>query len=659
MTKKFEEVMIEIIALVEKCLSIFFKVMNFFFISHPQYLLFIIELAFLGLMIWFNGIFTLWNIYLVIGLIIGAFKLNYLKSIDYGGILEQLNDTEGKGKSIIKSTPKYYNRYPWYFFILFFFYGYQLTISDDIVNILGFFFSLFIYICEALICSTALSPFLFILLIFGFSTIVVSIGSESTILNWTFLLLFFGTTIGSNFFDKSLVKGRFSKKITDDNLILRKISYFIGLIFLYLGITFSESILKSTYYYVHFIGENTSGISFFQNLVVKCSIFFLLFSVYLGTEKKIMYLIFRFYYRDKTLKNSNSLVKVYLYKEKRWKVKGVKKKPKDIERIGINTYTLKKHYGKIPSSYQVKTKKNNNSVVKVSLYEEKRWKVKRVKKKPRDVERIGIDTYTLKKHNVIYVDKNSEIPEKIKGLREAEGKRILGLVPLSTKILLLLTIAILPVIYSLDKKVKADNGTYSICINSDNIDISDTIEVSGDTIIYNGKAEKFDTRKQSFSMGKIKKNDSNNITIKFYENGEDVHYTKLNSSGIPYKLKEKYSGYSKEPGSDKSIFSSGSSTLIFNINENKINNKTKSHHKSFVVIPKDRLDGKAKDNFNKLRSKYKGYYFIFKLNTKYNKNSSNIYVAILSDGGKEIKINELDSSAKDDNHVYNFTGKAE
>ena len=132
MTKKFEEVMIEIIALVEKCLSIFFKVLNFFFISHPQYLLFIIELAFLGLMIWFNGIFTLWNIYLVIGLIIGAFKLNYLKSIDYGGILEQLNDTEGKGKSIIKSTPKYYNRYPWYFFILFFFYGYQLTISDDI-----------------------------------------------------------------------------------------------------------------------------------------------------------------------------------------------------------------------------------------------------------------------------------------------------------------------------------------------------------------------------------------------------------------------------------------------------------------------------------------------------------------------------------------------
>lgn len=211
------------------------------------------------------------------------------------------------------------------------------------------------------------------------------------------------------------------------------------------------------------------------------------------------------------------------------------------------------------------------------------------------------------------------------------------------------------IIYFHDKKVKADNGIYSICRNSDNIDNSDTIEILDDTIIYNGKAETFDTRIQSFPMREIKKNDRNNITIKFYENEEDVHYTKLNSSGIPYKLKEKYSGYSKEPGSDKSIFSSGSSTLIFKINENKIINKTKGYHKSFVVIPKDRLDGKAKDD----SSKYKGYYFIFKLNTKYNKNSSNIYVAILSDGGKEIKINELDSSAKDDNHVYIFTGKAE
>lgn len=120
-----------------------------------------------------------------------------------------------------------------------------------------------------------------------------------------------------------------------------------------------------------------------------------------------------------------------------------------------------------------------------------------------------------------------------------------------------------------------------------------------------------------------------------------------------------YSGYFKEPGSDKSIFPSGSSTLIFNINENKSINITKDHHKPFVVIPKDRLDEKAKDDFNKHSSKYKGYYFIFKLNTKYNKNSSNVYVAILSDGGKEININELDSSAKDDNYVYDFAGKAE
>lgn len=63
-------------------------------------------------------------------------------------------------------------------------------------------------------------------------------------------------------------------------------------------------------------------------------------------------------------------------------------------------------------------------------------------------------------------------------------------------------IALLLFVYFHDKKVKADNGIYSICRNSDNIDNSDT-------------------------------------------NEEDVHYTKLNSSGIPYKLKERYSGYSK------------------------------------------------------------------------------------------------------------------
>lgn len=78
-------------------------------------------------------------------------------------------------------------------------------------------------------------------------------------------------------------------------------------------------------------------------------------------------------------------------------------------------------------------------------------------------------------------------------------------------------ISLLLFIYFHDKKVKADNGIYSICRNSDNIDNSDTIEILDDTIIYNGKAETFDTRIQSFSMGEIKKNDRNNNDNTFHK----------------------------------------------------------------------------------------------------------------------------------------------
>lgn len=455
-----------------------FKLLNLILISRPHWTLLIIEFVFLFGMIFCNGILTWGSLYYGIGFGLAIWKICCFHNVDYGGILEQFNNTEGKGN---KYTRKHLNKcyfgyfgylvYLFYFIILYVVYGNYLTLSHDIANIWGCFISFFILVCEAMIFLTAVSPFLFFFLILVFSTILGSIGSESSILNLTFLLLFFETIIGSNFFDKSLVKGRFSKRIGEKNLILRKISYYIGLIFLYLAVFLSESILKSTYYYVHITQENPSVIVFLQNLVLKFSIYLLLYYIYLETEKKIMYLIFRFYYRDKTLKNSGS-------------------------------------------------------VVKISLDEEKRWEVKRVKKTPKDIERIGINTYKLKKHDVIYVDKNSEIPEKIKGLREADGKRILGLVPFSTKVLLLLTIAILPVIYFLDNGVKVNNGIYRIYSNSDNIDSSDTIEISDDTIIYNGKAEHFDTRKQSFSMGKVKKNDSNNITVKFYITGKEVQYKK-------------------------------------------------------------------------------------------------------------------------------------
>lgn len=96
-----------------------------------------------------------------------------------------------------------------------------------------------------------------------------------------------------------------------------------------------------------------------------------------------------------------------------------------------------------------------------------------------------------------------------------------------TIFLVFFTIVILPAIpILLDLREKVDDGIYSIYCNPDKVDSSNLIEISDDTIIYKGKAETFDIRKQSFSMGKVKKNDSNNITVKFYITGKEVQYKK-------------------------------------------------------------------------------------------------------------------------------------
>ena len=116
----------------------------------------------------------------------------------------------------------------------------------------------------------------------------------------------------------------------------------------------------------------------------------------------------------------------------------------------------------------------------------------------------------------------------------------------------------------------------------------------------------------------------------------------------------------ENPGYDELIFSEGSSTLVFDKKENKITNKTENHTKSFVVIPEDKLDGEAKGAFNKHKSEYNATdNFIFTANKKYDKDSSKVYVAVLSDGGKTIQINELEYSGKDDDYLYHFSGKAE
>lgn len=400
--------------------------------------------------------------YLVGGLIVAILKFKSQKDFNYGNIKEQLNDTEGKGIALKTSTLKLYGLFHWYFLglSLFLFICRVLSIGDTFINDIGIYSGLILFVFELFINSLAFSPYLFILMMVVVPTIVNSIGSNTTILNWNFLLLIFVTIIGENFFEKGLVNSLVSNKISEKNLILRKISSYIGVVFLYFGIILSENIVNTTYYYIFSLSNANPIIANLRNFVTKSFIFLLVFAVYLGAEKKITYLIFRFYYRDKTLKNSNS-------------------------------------------------------VVRVSLDEEKRWKVKRVKKKPKDLERIGINTYKLKKHNVIYVDKSSEIPKKIKGLNKNEGNNIIGVVNVSTIFLFLIMIAIIPINYCLDRQVRVDDGIYKIVEKSDKTDnVGEIIKVSGDAIVYKGKVEALDKRTQSFEHGtiSIRKNEENILT---------------------------------------------------------------------------------------------------------------------------------------------------
>lgn len=106
-------------------------------------------------------------------------------------------------------------------------------------------------------------------------------------------------------------------------MILRKISFFIGVIFLLIGILSSDFVINSTSFklFVNYIKSTNGSVPFieyfdsYMKLLVKGLALFFVFNIYLGTEKKIMYHIFRFYYRDMELKKPRKLVEVRLDKK--------------------------------------------------------------------------------------------------------------------------------------------------------------------------------------------------------------------------------------------------------------------------------------------------------------------------------------------------------
>lgn len=439
-------------------------------VRYPQYMIFTMEVLFFLKLIHNSTKLEFKWCCSVVGIIVAFVKLRYQKDLNYGGLKEQLIGTVDKRKILKTSIPKFLRNFHFYFLalsLIFLFCKFS-SIGDTYINYLGFVIGLILFVLELIINYYAFSPFLLILMMLGMPAIVNSIGSDKTILNWSFLLLFFVTIIGGNFFEERLVKGLISKEIPVENLILRKISNNIWVVFLYFGIVLSESIVNSTYYYIFFTSQAHPIIADLQNFAAKALIFLLVFEVYLGTEKRITYFIFRFYYRENKLKISDSLVRVILDKKERWRVRRVTKKPKKLEIIGINTY---------------------------------------------------LD----KKHNVVYVKKNSDIHKKIDGLNKNEGKSILGEINSWTKWWIIIMIAIIPINYLLDYKVTIDNGIYKIVGKSDKAKVPNEIEVLGDAIVYNGKVEAFDTHTQSFEHGtiSIRKIDLKEKKYKKYKDIED------------------------------------------------------------------------------------------------------------------------------------------
>ena len=398
---------------------------------------------------------------------------------------------------------------------------------------------------------------IFLLLVIVFWIIISLSGINKAMINWTFLVLLFGTSIGPNFFDNNLVKNRFLDEIKDENLILRKISFHIGLVFLYIGIYIPEKVIDSTFY-SYLTGEPDILIKYSIDLFVKSIATLSVFATYWGAQNKIIYWIFSFYYRDKELKRRSKLAKIVL-EEGIWKVeeKNIKLDITNLKRISIDTYQTKEDNNDTKCIVAQKSETSENtaednrdtkcvvtqeSETSENTAEDNRDTKCVVAQKSETSENTAEDNRdtncvvaqksetsenTAGNNRVTYyVAQESEIPDKIEGKSESEGYPLLGVIDTVTMCFAILTIITLPAISILDSIVKVDNGIYSIDNTSDKTDISDTVEISGDTIIYNGKAETFDTRKQSFSMGKIEKNNGNNITIKFYKNGKEVQYKK-------------------------------------------------------------------------------------------------------------------------------------
>lgn len=437
------------------------------FIQYPQNLVFLFELIYSILYFTyflFEETYSIINNFIFLGFIVTSFiKFILVGNINYGTVREQFNDSMKKGDVIRRS----YSRKLILCFFIFLVLSCCciLNIRDENIKLIGGIACFVILIFELIIIFITISPFLFFILICVFITLITNIGIDKAFFNWAFLGLIFVTTIGSNFFDKSLVEDKFPNRIAEKNLILRKISYYIGIVFLYISIVLSEVIRNSTYYYVYFTSQNTQFVNFLLDLIVKSSSMYLLLDLYLTLKEKILYLIFCFYYRNKEFKYPDYLFEVSLDAKETWKVGEQEIEHKELSGL----------------------------------------------------ERIGINTYQKKgEKNIFYVDSTSEIPDIIGGLEKTIGESILGVVNKWKIIIeLLLIFAVFPLSSIVDQNVVRVNDGIYVKLNKQNkVDNSDKIKVLGEAIVYKGKVENLDKRTQSFEHGtiSIRKKEENILT---------------------------------------------------------------------------------------------------------------------------------------------------
>ncbi|MCD3445408.1 hypothetical protein [Streptococcus equi] len=129
---------------------------------------------------------------------------------------------------------------------------------------------------------------------------------------------------------------------------------------------------------------------------------------------------------------------------------------------------------------------------------------------------------------------------------------------------------------------------------------------------------------------------------------------------IKTELKDSYTGYSEDPGSDYP-FNDGDDILTFNKKDNSITN-SQGQMTYFSVVPKEEVPAGTQRVIDELETKLKGtnnFTIIINSTVKNptKKDSEGAYQIALSDGGKAIRIFELGREPRSFGY-YDFSGKA-